>query len=213
MAAVLVIGAGLLLRSFETLLRVDPGFAPRHLLTLRVSLPRQRYGDNQRTTAFYRELTGRLRTLPRVITAAAASSPPLGGPSGDTLFEVEGRAAAASGGPNGLRAPGGGGGGAAGRHAYTWVVTPGYFQAVAVPLLRGRPISAADGAASPLVAVVNETLVRKAWPGLDPIGKRFRLDLGPATMGPWIEVAGVVRDVAIRRLDEAPQPEAFLPEA
>ncbi|HYL05409.1 MAG TPA: ABC transporter permease [Thermoanaerobaculia bacterium] len=207
MASMLVIGAGLLLRSFAQLSRVDPGFAPHHLLAVQVNLPRRRYGENQRTTAFYRQLLERLRSLPGVQAAGAPSAPPLGGPSGDTRFQIEG-GTPAGGGTAGRPA-----GGDAGRHVYTWLVTPGYFQAVGLTLVRGRPLLDADGPASPLVLVVNETLARAAWPGRDPLGKRLRLDLGPAKMGPWIAVAGVVRPVTIRGLDEAPQPEAFLPEA
>ncbi len=212
MASMLVIGAGLLLRSFAGLVQVDPGFAPHHLLAVQVNLPRLRYGDNLRTTAFYREVLERLRSLPGVRAAAAASAPPLGGPSGDTLFEVEG--GRTSGGAPGGPAPAPGGAGAtAGRHLYSWLVTPGWVQAAGLTLVRGRALLDADGPASPLVMLVDETLARTAWPGQDPVGKRLRLDLGPAKLGPWITVAGVVRQVKIRRLDEAPQPEAFLPEA
>ncbi len=215
MAAVVVIGAGLLLRSFAGLLRVDPGFVPHRLLTVQVDLPRQRYGDNPRTTAFYRQIVERLRALPGVQAAAATSAPPLDGPSGDTIFEVEGRTAAGP--PAGAAAGPGGAGGAGGansmeRHVYTWVVTPGYFQTVGLPLLRGRPILDADGFTAAPVVVVNEALARAAWPGENPLGKRLRLDTGTAK-GPWITIAGVVRNVTIRGLDEAPQPEAFLPEA
>jgi predicted permease len=207
MAVVLVVSAGLLLRSFRGLLRIDPGFAPANLLTAQVNLPRERYHDNTRTTLFYDQLLERLRALPGVSAAAAASLPPLGGVAGDTTFEIAGRPAAAA-----AAAGGAANGTAAEPHLYHWLVTPGYFQTAGIALLRGRPIRASDGAGTAPVAVANETMARQYWPHADPIGKRIRLFLDERRRGPWVEIVGVARDVAFRQLDEAAQPELYLPE-
>jgi predicted permease len=207
LAAVLVVSAGLLLRSFAGLLRIDPGFDPANLLSARVDLPRETYPDNARTTLFYDRLLERLRALPGVSAAAAASLPPLGGVAGDTTFEIEGAT-----GPGAAGAVAGDAAGAE-PHLYHWLVTPGYFQTAGIAVVRGRPIRATDGAAAPPAAVVNETLARRYWPRGDPIGRRIRLFWNDTDRGPWIEIVGIARDVAFRRLDEPPQPELYLAEA
>ncbi|HXO26818.1 MAG TPA: FtsX-like permease family protein, partial [Thermoanaerobaculia bacterium] len=205
LAVMLVISAGLLLRSFRGLVRLDPGFDPMNLLSARVDLPPQRYGDNPRTSLFYGQVLERLRALPGVSAAAAASLPPLAGEAGDTTFDIDGGrhagglAAAQSNTPD--------------PHLYHWLVTPGYFQAAGIALLRGRAIRAADGAGAQPVGVINETMARQYWRDGDPVGKRIRLYWNESDKGPWLEIVGVVRDVAFRRLGEAPQPELYLPEA
>jgi predicted permease len=209
MAVVLVVSAGLLLRSFRGLLRIDPGFVPANLLTAQVNLPRERYHDNARTTLFYAQLMERLRALPGVSAAAAASLPPMGGVAGDTTFEIAGRPASAAAGG----AANGAAGAAAEPHLYHWLVTPGYFQTAGIALLRGRPFRASDGAGTALVAVANETLARQYWPREDPVGKRLRLFLDERHRGPWVEIVGIARDVAFRQLNETAQPELYLPEA
>jgi predicted permease len=205
MAVVLVVSAGLLLRSFRGLLRIDPGFVSGNLLTAQVNLPRERYRDNARTTLFYDQLVGRLRALPGVSAAAAASLPPMGGVAGDTTFEIAGRPAA------GAQAAGDGAG--AEPHLYHWLVTPGYFQTAGIAIVRGRPIRASDGAGAARVAVASETLARQYWPREDAVGKRLRLFLDERRRGPWLEIVGIARDVAFRQLNEAAQPELYLPEA
>jgi putative ABC transport system permease protein len=190
LAVMLVISAGLLLRSFRGLVRLDPGFDPVNLLSARVDLPPQRYGDNTRTSLFYGQVLERLRALPGVSAAAAASLPPLAGEAGDTTFDIDGGrhagglAAAQSDTPD--------------PHLYHWLVTPGYFQAAGIALLRGRTIRAADGAGAQPVGVINETMARQYWRAGDPVGKRIRLYWNESDKGPWLEIVGVVRDVAFR---------------
>jgi predicted permease len=205
LAVMLVISAGLLLRSFRGLVRIDPGFDPVNLLSARVDLPPQRYRDNASTSLFYGQLLERLRALPGVSSAAAATLPPLAGEAGDTTFDIEGGRHA------------GGSPGASGDtpdpHLYHWLVTPGYFQAAGIALVRGRPIRAADGAGAQPVGVINETMARQYWRDGQPLGKRIRLYWSESEKGPWLEIVGVVRDVAFRQLGEASQPELYLPEA
>ena len=204
LAVMLVIVAGLLLRSFDRLLRIDPGFNAQNLLTVNIDLPASRYQDNPRVTAFYDRLLERVRTLPGVISAAATSGLPLTGWYGDTIFQIEGR-------PNNngvvdqsippdRNAYG---------HFYFWNVTPDYFKTMDIALLQGRALQPSDDANTPPVVVINETMARSFWPNEIPLGKRIRL----SQQDPWAEIIGVVRDVSLHQLNEENQPEAYYSQA
>jgi len=204
LAVVLVIAAGLLLRSFDRLLRIDPGFDVKNVLTASVSLPSSRYQDNARVMAFYDQLTERMRALPSVISAAAASGLPLNNDSGDTVFQIEGRPATEKVDfdlPPDRNAFG---------HFYYWQVTPDYFKTMGIALRRGRVLHVTDHANAPLVVVINETMARQFWPRGEALGKRVRLSWSASQRGPWAEIVGVVRDVSLRQLNEEAQPEAYL---
>jgi putative ABC transport system permease protein len=204
LAVMLVIAAGLLLRSFDRLMRIDPGFNAKNLLTVNIDLPASRYQDNPRVTAFYDQLLERVRALPGVISAAATSGLPLTGWYGDTIFQIEGR-------PNNngvvdqsippdRNAYG---------HFYFWNVTPDYFKTMGIALRQGRALEPSDDANTPPVVVINEMMARSFWPNESPLGKRIRMSPQDA----WAEIIGVVRDVSLHQLNEETQPEAYYSQA
>jgi len=208
LAVVLVIAAGLSLRSFDQLLRIDPGFNAQNLLTVDVNLPASRYQDNPRVTAFYNQLLERVRALPSVVSAAATSGAPLTGAYGDTMFQIEGRSD-----NNGVvdqsippdrNAYG---------HFYFWQVTPDYFKTMGIALRQGRVLQPSDDANAPPVVVINETMARSFWPNESPLGKRIQLFMGAPQKGPLAEIVGVVRDVSLHQLNEETQPEAYYSQA
>ncbi len=192
LAVVLLIGAGLLIRSFARLVAVDPGFRPEHLLTFHVPLTGGKYQGSRRV-AFYEELLDRLRALPGVRAAGGADYLPIEGAGPSIEFAVEGR-------------PWNGAGAFVGQR----IVTPGYFDAMGMSLAGGRGLEAHDDSTKPEVAVVNDAMSTACWPGEDAIGKRFRLN--PRGNSSWITVVGVVHDVKHFGLDGKKWPEAFFPE-
>jgi putative ABC transport system permease protein len=208
LAVVLVIAAGLLLRSFDRLLRIDPGFNVKNLLTVNVNLPASRYQDNARVTAFYDQLLERVRATPGVVSAAAASGLPMTDASGDTVFQIEGRPD-----NNGVvdqsMPPDRGAYG----HFYYWQVTPDYFKTMGIALRQGRVLQPSDDTNAPPVVVINETMARSFWPNESPLGKRIQLFWSASQKGPLAEIVGVVRDVPLRQLNEETRPEGYLSQA
>lgn len=192
LAVVLLAGAGLLARSFGSLVRVDPGFTTRGVLTTRLSLPAARYGNDAAVVGFFNELVRRLEGLPAVEAAGAAAHLPLQNPLGDMGVLVEGE-------PDTGDKP-----------AIDWeTVTVGYFETVGMTLVRGRFFRNEDGPDAPGVAVVSESMARQLWPGEDPLGKRFLLGGGA---GPgWVTVVGVARDVRYEGLGTEARPQFWVP--
>lgn len=202
MALPLLVGAGLLARSFVNLLQADLGFRPENVLTLSVELPDARYPTYRQRRAFYRDLLERVERLPNVAAAAGVFQRPLEhGPIGlDGGFILEGQSVE--------------------RATFDMnptvnveSVTPEYFRAIGTRLLRGRTFTHRDTVDAPSVVIVSESLAREAWPGQDPIGKRL---LGPhqaldAQGTPlWKTVVGVVEDVRYREI-ETPRLDLYLP--
>lgn len=176
LALVLVVGAGLMIRSLRSLHEIDLGFEPRGLLTARLWLPEVSYATPDTVVAFYEALLQRLRGLPGVDAAGAVRLLPLGGTIGDWGVAIEGDPR-----PEVTMAKG------------DWqVATDGAMEALGERLVRGRTLSARDTTGSEQVALVNETMARTYWPGRDPIGRRFRM--GRQEGRPWITVVGVVAD-------------------
>ncbi len=195
-AIVLLVAAGLLVKSYIRLTHVPSGLDSDRVLTTRVSLPEARYPDRAAIAAFFGQLLGRVRGLPGVRTAGAASGLPLAVNSGDWGFDIEGRSRV-----NGRR-PG----------AADWfVVTPGYFEALGVPLRRGRLPADSDTSAAPAVVFVNEATVRRLFPGGDAIGKRIRMSQTTGADQPWRTIVGIVGDVRHRGLDTPPRTEIYIP--
>jgi putative ABC transport system permease protein len=190
---VLLVGAGLTIRSLIRLLGVDAGFNPHNVLTLQVALPESRYSDAQHITRFYSGVLERLRALPGVDSAGTTSELPIEGGSNSTVA-IEGQPLPSSDNEGPL--------------VETCIVTPGYFRALRIPLLRGRDFDERDTTGKQLVAVINEAMARRFWPNQDPIGKRFSWDKNPPI---WIEVVGVVGDARVFSLDSPPIPEAYSP--
>src|SRR5438067_2328523 len=196
LALLLLLGAGLLGRSFSRLLDVDPGFDPRGVLSVSVTLPEETKRSNEEAVRFFRDLDTRVAALPGVVAVGSVQGLPLASRRGDLNIEIEGRE----------QHPG-----EARDHADWQVVTPGYVRAMGMRLLRGRDLSPSDDAQAPGAVLVNEALVRRYFPGEDPIGKRFTLGAGS---GPGkVTVVGIVADVRQASLDADPKPEMYLPHA
>jgi putative ABC transport system permease protein len=196
LAVVLLMGAGLMLRSVSRLLAVDPGFDPDGVLTLQVSFIGEAYAKDAAVLARTDEILARLRALPGVEAAAAAGQIPLGG-NGDTWgFHIQGRLLA-----NPAEAP----------SAERYSVTPDYFAAMRIPLRRGRLFTDADSAGAEPVMLIGEQTARRLWPGGDPIGEHVRI--GNPKDGPWRKIVGVVGDVRHQALALPPTLQMYLPQA
>ena len=192
LALVLVCGAALLLRSFGRILSVDPGFNPKGAIALTVSLPAGSADGGDRPRAVFRALLQRLREMPGTIAAGAVDYAPLSGVANDTNFEIEGRPV-----PPGAQAP----------DEEFRIVTPGFFEAMGMHLLRGRAVQQSDGPAGAPAVVVSEALARKYWPGEDPLGRRLRF-YGDDRF--WT-IVGVVGDVREFGLDADIRPTIYVP--
>ncbi len=188
----LLIGAGLMLRSLWKLQHVDPGFHTERVLTSRLDMNFSKYGDAEKRRLFQRRLLERLKDQPGVVSAALAGSFPLndGGPQ-TGFFDIEGRPLP----PEGLRP-----------QADFQVVSAAYFQTIGIPLLRGRGFSDSDHEGAPLVGVVNQTMAGRVWPSEDAIGRRISIDQGQT----WIQIVGVVGDVRQYGLDRRPTSQVYV---
>ncbi|HUH13195.1 MAG TPA: FtsX-like permease family protein, partial [Longimicrobiales bacterium] len=192
LAALLLVTSGLLIRGFQRLQHVDPGFRTEDVLTFRVSLPSTSYPDSVARRGFYRELLEALGTLPGVHAAGLVTCPPLGCHSG-YFFEVEGAPPRGHGDPNPVVLYRG--------------ATPGYFRAMGVRLARGRFFDGGDDGV--LGIIVNETFARELIPaGRDPVGQRVRFHGGE---GPWFTVIGVAADVRHYGLERPMRPGVYFP--
>jgi putative ABC transport system permease protein len=191
-ALMLLGGAGLLARSFMQLAHVDPGFAPENATLLRLSLPQKKYALPEQQTAFADALLERLKTLPGVQAAGLTHSMPL---VGDYVlgFNIEGRPAIA---PSDLP------------NTNYYAVTPEYFRAMGIRLVRGRIFTTRDDAKAPRVAIINETLARQHFSNEDPIGKRINITNGPDT---WREIIGIVGDIKQYGVDKPTSNQSYEP--
>jgi putative ABC transport system permease protein len=198
-AATLLAGGALMTRSFLRLQEIDLGFRPDGLVTMELPLSPSRYERQDARTRLVEQVLARVRGLPGVEGAGTTTNIPLQrGVLLDSVFEVEGRPPADPG-----EVP----------ITSHRLVSPGYLETLGVTLVRGRLLDERDHAGSRLVAVVSEELVRKAWPGEDPLGKRVRR-LRAGQPGPWMTVVGVVEDVREDRFGfRAPRPVWYLPYA
>ena len=195
-AVVLLVGAGLLLKSFSRLQNVTAGFEPRGVLTFRTTAPPSRYREAADVTAFYARLLEDVRQVPGVAVAGASSGLPLAVNSGDWSFDIEGRVSVP-----GHRA-----------RADWFVVTPGYFEALGVRLVRGR-LPAAEDDERGATLFLNEAAARAEFPGEDPVGRRVKLSRTTGMEQPWRTIAGIVADVRQRGLERPPRPEMYIPMA
>ena len=193
LASLLLIAAGLTLRSFQSVLNLPPGFQTNGVLTAAVSLPNLKYPRDPEILTAFADIEEKLRSLPGVKAVGGTSHLPLSGRDSRRGVGIEGRAPT----PN---AP---------TRAHPRAVTPGYFQAMGITLLAGRPFTAADGPNAPKVAILNDTMARRYWPGSSPIGKR----IGLAGVDGWIDVVGVIADVKHWGLEANVNPEMYFPQA
>lgn len=197
LSVVLLVGAGLLMRSFLRVLGVDPGFHADRILTMRVSLPQEKYSKPEQVRAFYAEATRRIERLPGVKAAGATAALPLSGLGGSGTTTVDTQDV-----PADQTTP-----------ETDWrPVTPGYFQAMGIPLVRGRYFGDSDSETSAPVAIVDDTFARTYWPNEDPVGKRVKRG-GRQSTAPWMTIAGVVGHVHYRALEAPSRVQLYWPEA
>ena len=185
LAFMLLIGAGLMIRSFFALQSVDPGFDPHHVLSMVVSVAGSQEAPEGRREIFYRQLVQQVRNIPGVESAGAINHLPLAGDLWGWDFAIEGRPK-----PRPGESPGA---------AYR-VAMPGYFETMRLPILRGRAIAATDDAGAPGVVVINQRAANQYWPGEDPIGKRIVMESGAYS------IIGISANA--RQEDWAEEPEA-----
>jgi putative ABC transport system permease protein len=197
LSLILLIGAGLMMRSFMRLQHTNPGFNPENLLTLRVDLPEAKYNTPEKLHVFFKELIGRVSALPGVQAAGAVSRLPLGGGGWGRRLTVEGYPVLSVG-----QAP-------VINHC---VITPNYFRAMGIPILIGRDFTDADARDSMKVTIIDELMAREYWPNENPLGKRVRFG-SPEDNEPWHTIVGVVGAVKYRRLSLTRTKTAYLPHA
>jgi len=195
LAAVLLVGAVLMLQSFQRLLAVDPGFKPDGVATFEMSLPRARYPDGGRRARFVEQALAQLSGLPGVRSVGAISNLPLSGNESMDYIAIEGAEPT----PRGKEPL-----------AEDRAITPGYFEAMGVNLVSGRDFDATDGAGKPLVSIVNETLAQRFFPEGDAVGKRIKRVLSDQD---WRTIVGVVRDVRGFALEAQARPQIYHPHA
>jgi putative ABC transport system permease protein len=198
LALVLLIVSGLMIRTILVFHTVEKGFDPNNLLTMRVSLPERDYPSEQQQRDFWTRALAQVAAQPGVKSVGAIDSLPLigGGGSSPRSIVIEGRQPGAA-----EQRP----------WARDQIVTPRYFDAIGIPLLSGRPLSAEDSAARPPVALISRAMAKKYWPDTDPVGQRIRIE--KASHAPWINIVGVVGDVRADYVDATPQPLIYLPHA
>ncbi len=190
LSLVLLVGAGLMIKSFARLVNVDPGFNPDNILTMKLNLPESRYPKAEQQMMFYERLLEQIKTLPGVDSAGATSRLPLGGGDSWSPFSIQGRPAP----PPGQE-----------HNAAFRVISPDYFSAMKIPLREGRYFTEADDGRAPVV-IINERMAHLFWPDEGPVGQHIRADNGP-----WLMVVGVVGDVHHTGLAYRPNPEMYLP--
>jgi predicted permease len=190
-SVVLLVSSGLLIRALQRLQAIDVGFRAENVLTLRTSLPMPKYERTELRRQFYASVLEGVRALPGVKQAGYISFLPIAMPGGIRGVEIVGR-------PQDPAQP----------HNVSFrFVTPGFFEAMGIPLVRGRDVSESDIGDSPFVAIVSESFARRYWPDVDPIGQRFR------TAGAERRIAGVVGDIRVRGLERTSEPQVYVPAA
>ena len=191
LALMLLIGGGLLVRSFATLVSVDPGFNPHNLLTMTISLAGSELKTGEQRAAFFNQLQERVGSLPGVRSASAINHLPLAGDVWTLGFTIEGRPAPQPGENQG---------------AVYRIVRPDYFKTMGATLVNGRDFSARDNDKAPGVVIINESLARRYWPNESPLGKRITVAKDGLR-----EIIGIVKDTRQGEWVSAAEPEAYLP--
>ena len=194
LALLLLMGAGLMIRSSMRLQQVNPGFEARNLLTLNISLPRQKYPETQAANAFFTSLLERIAQSPGIISVGGVDPLPMSGSDSSSSILIEGQPIV----PQAERASAG-----------DRLITPGYFEAMKIPLLEGRALTSQDRAETLPVLVVNESFARRFFPGQRALGKRIGLEDDGKLR--WAEIIGIVGNVKHQKLDAEIKPEMFEP--
>jgi predicted permease len=195
LSLVLLVGAGLLIRSFIHLQNVDPGFQTERLLTMNIVMSQARARDLTSITNFYQQVVERAQALPGVEAASVATVAPIVTSGRRSTITIEDKPDP----PPGVS-----------QVANYRVVSPDYFRTLGMPLLQGRPLSAQDNPQTPAVVVINRVMARRYWGDEDPVGKRFKIGVR-ASNDPWLTVVGVVGDVRQAGLNSESLPELYTP--
>lgn len=195
LALVLSIGAGLTTKSFAHLLRAQPGFGPRNVLTLQIPLENEKYVDRAQTDAFFRQLIESVDAIPGVRSAALVAPLVFSGEGWQNDFYIEGRPV-----PKRGEFP----------SSDFQVISPDYFRTMAIPLVQGRAFDNFDRAGSQPVVIINQTMASEYWPGVNPLGKRMHLG-SPDDGNPWLKIVGVVGDVKQYAMDQGLKTQFYLP--
>jgi putative ABC transport system permease protein len=206
LAVVLLVGAALMIRSVRNLVALNPGFSPDRVLTLRISIPRANAGTPVAAgtpaappplAVDSRTIAERVRAVPGVAQVSLTVDVPLDGSSSAQFYAAEGQPAV-----NAQNVP----------RTYVHRVTPDFFATLRIPLLSGRPFTEQDASPSSTAVIVSERVVKRFWPGQDPIGKRIKMGQ-LSSSAPWLSIVGVVGDVKYRGLPENPtaDPDMYFP--
>jgi putative ABC transport system permease protein len=195
LALVVLVSAGLLIRSFWRLQQVNPGFVPQNVLAMSVTLPMTKYREPVQRANFFKELLQQIRTLSGVRSAGACSILPLSGNNSSGSFRIEGRDV-----PQGQSLP----------HGDRWAATTDYFSTMKIPIVRGRFFDDRDTMESQPVAIIDETMQRKYWPNEDPVGKRISFQGGQQNPI-WREIVGIVGHVKHRALEGESRVQYYIP--
>lgn len=187
LALVLLAGAGLMIRSFQRILDVEPGFDARGVVVMGLTAPSSEYPDEAQQAAFFQDILERVRSLPGVSAAGLSTDPPLSGEGRQSGLRIQGQLEP----PPGVLPP----------LADIQVVSPGYLATLKIPLVSGRGFTERDARGAPLVAMVDDAIARRFWPGSSPLGKRIAVDAGEDGQMIWREVVGVVGSVKAYGLD------------
>src|SRR5262245_11647161 len=190
LSLLLLVGGGLLIRSFGRLLRVDPGFKPENLLTLEYRLPRNKYQQSEAQWNFHRQVVERIRDVPGVKSASLVGGLPFSGNGGSTGVILPDREIPPRGQEPVVR--------------YNMAI-PNYFETIGIPLIKGRLFNERDQLNTPRVFIINQTMARRFWPDQDPIGKQIKTDAN----SPVGTVIGVVGDAKHYLLEEEAQPQMY----
>ena len=196
LALVLLVSAGLLIKSFVRLQNVDPGFNPKNVLTMELALPQMKYPRGKPVIDFYAEVERRVSGIAGVQHASLTSILPLSGSNSDNSFHIEGRPENQTG-------------------VYpdeeVRVITPDYFRVLETLLLKGRYFTEADSAEAPGIIIINQAMAKKYWSGEDALGKRINFGDAEPQKIKWFTIVGIVGDLRHRGLDEDPRPEFYVP--
>ena len=192
LSLVLIIGAGLMIKSFLRLQQMNIGFNPDHVLAVNLSLPSSRYPEDRQQVAFFREALERLQSLPGIQSAGATTGLPLTLDISGSDFRIEGQPDPEAGKEMIIN---------------TRSVSPGYFRTLGIRLINGRDFSDRDKSDAPAAAIINDELARIYFPGEDPIGKRISFDDKQS----WMSIVGIIGDVKQLGLDSSAKPEVYFP--
>jgi putative ABC transport system permease protein len=194
LAVVLLVGAGLMVRGFGSLLRSGQSLEPSTLISMRLAVTRTKYHENHQIAEFYRQVVDRVQAIPGVRSATAVSTMPYTNHSNWQSVTIEGRAIEPGNQPDGM----------------FQTASSSYFATLRVPLKAGRLLTESDGPGAPPVAVISERMAQRWWPNESPVGRRMKIG-GPNSQNPWMTIVGVVGDVVHNPYDRQPRRAFYVP--